>query len=137
MNSVGLESRKTSLVFNRSRAPPQARGLVSVFTLESGRATHHTGSGSRARGAPLILCRGRAGPRQSRRRISSACGGERQMVSDTYAIGWWIESADDDVYGPVSRATLLRFLEGGVISPNTLVRHCTEPSSRPVADVPG
>jgi uncharacterized RDD family membrane protein YckC len=59
------------------------------------------------------------------------------MVADTYAIGWWIESADDDIYGPVSRATLLRFLEGGVISPNTLVRHCTEPSSRPVADVPG
>jgi uncharacterized RDD family membrane protein YckC len=62
---------------------------------------------------------------------------ESQMPSNIYDIGWWIESADDDVYGPVSRATLQRFLEQGVISPNTLVRHCTEAATRPVADVPG
>lgn len=57
--------------------------------------------------------------------------------SDIYSIGWWIESADDDTYGPASRATLVRFLGEGVISPNTLVRHCTEATKRPAIDVPG
>jgi uncharacterized RDD family membrane protein YckC len=57
--------------------------------------------------------------------------------SDIYSIGWWIESADDDTYGPASRATLVRFLAEGVISPNTLVRHCTEATKRPAIDVPG
>ncbi|HID75020.1 MAG TPA: RDD family protein, partial [Planctomycetaceae bacterium] len=52
-------------------------------------------------------------------------------------IGWWIESEDEEVYGPVSRATVQRFLREGVISRNTLVRHCTDQESRPVADVPG
>jgi uncharacterized RDD family membrane protein YckC len=56
---------------------------------------------------------------------------------DLYNIGWWIESTDDEIYGPVSRATLVRFLTEGVISPNTLVRHSTEATKRPAADVPG
>jgi uncharacterized RDD family membrane protein YckC len=59
------------------------------------------------------------------------------VPSDLYSIGWWIESTDDEVYGPASRATLVRFLSQGVISPNTLVRHCTEMTKRPVVDVPG
>jgi uncharacterized RDD family membrane protein YckC len=56
---------------------------------------------------------------------------------DLNSIGWWVESADDDVYGPVSRATLVKFLADGVISPNTLVRHSTESTKRPAVDVPG
>lgn len=59
------------------------------------------------------------------------------IPADRYSIGWWIESADDEIYGPASRATLGRFLADGVISPNTLVRHCTEMAKRPVVDVPG
>jgi uncharacterized RDD family membrane protein YckC len=59
------------------------------------------------------------------------------VPADRYSIGWWIESADDETYGPASRATLGRFLAEGVISPNTLVRHCTEMTKQPVIDVPG
>jgi len=59
------------------------------------------------------------------------------MAEPGYEIGWWIESEDEEVYGPVSRATLRKFLQEEVISRSTLVRHCTEQSARPVADVPG
>jgi hypothetical protein len=59
------------------------------------------------------------------------------VVLDPYEIGWWVESTNDEIYGPVSRATLRRWLEEGTITSNTLVRHCTEPESRPVADQPG
>jgi uncharacterized RDD family membrane protein YckC len=59
------------------------------------------------------------------------------MASDIYSIGWWIESADDEIYGPASRATVARFIAERVISPNTLVRHCTEMIKRPAIDVPG
>ncbi len=55
---------------------------------------------------------------------------------DPYEIGWYLESADENVYGPASRATLQQFLKDGTITPNTLVRHCTEAESRPVADRP-
>jgi uncharacterized RDD family membrane protein YckC len=58
-------------------------------------------------------------------------------AADLQSIGWWIESADDEIYGPVSRATLVRFLSQGVISPNTLVRHSAEFTKRPAMDVPG
>lgn len=58
-------------------------------------------------------------------------------VMDPEDIGWWIESVDERRYGPVSRATLRRFLEDGYITPDTLVRHCTHAASRPVADQPG
>jgi len=58
-------------------------------------------------------------------------------AADLQSIGWWIESADDEIYGPASRATLVRFLSEGVISPNTLVRHSTEFNKRPAMDVPG
>jgi uncharacterized RDD family membrane protein YckC len=84
--------------------------------------------------------------RASRRdRIALRLGGELKsgdgsmatIPADRYSIGWWIESADDEIYGPASRATLVRFLGEGVISPNTLVRHCTEMTKRPVIDVPG
>ena len=59
------------------------------------------------------------------------------LVADAEDIGWWIESVDERKYGPVSRKTLRRYLEKGVISPNTLVRHCTHAESRPVVDQPG
>lgn len=60
-----------------------------------------------------------------------------QQPADPYGVGWWIESADEEVYGPVSRSALRKFLEEGVISTNTLVRHCTESDAAPVADQPG
>jgi uncharacterized RDD family membrane protein YckC len=56
---------------------------------------------------------------------------------DLYDIGWWIESTDDEVYGPVSRKSLVRLLTSEIISPNTLVRHCTEQMKRPAVDVAG
>ncbi|HET6323930.1 MAG TPA: RDD family protein [Planctomycetaceae bacterium] len=68
---------------------------------------------------------------------SAPSRGGSSAAGDIYSIGWWIESADDEIYGPVSRATLGRFLNQRVLSPNTLVRHCTEPTKRPVIDVPG
>lgn len=63
--------------------------------------------------------------------------GSVQIVADPEEIGWWIESADEETYGPASRATLRRFLEEGIISPNTLVRHCLHVDAKPVADQPG
>jgi uncharacterized RDD family membrane protein YckC len=68
---------------------------------------------------------------------SAPVNGLGPNAPDPEAIGWWIESADEDLYGPASRKTLRRFLEEGVISPNTLVRHCTHTEARPVADQPG
>ena len=58
------------------------------------------------------------------------------IVMDPYEIGWYIESADEEIYGPVSRKSLRRFLEEKTITPNTLVRHCTQPEARPAADQP-
>ncbi len=55
-------------------------------------------------------------------------------VMDPFDIGWYIESADEETYGPVSRKTVRRFLEDRTITPNTLVRHCTQPEARPAAD---
>jgi uncharacterized RDD family membrane protein YckC len=55
---------------------------------------------------------------------------------DPYEIGWYIESADEEMYGPVSCKALRRFLEEKTITPNTLVRHCTQPEARPAADQP-
>ena len=63
--------------------------------------------------------------------------GVEPIVMDPYEIGWYIESADEEIYGPVSRKTLRRFLEEKTITPNTLVRHCTQPEARPAADQPG
>jgi len=48
--------------------------------------------------------------------------------------GWWIESTDEEIYGPVTRATLIQFLTEGVISPNTAVRHCSQETSAAAAD---
>lgn len=62
--------------------------------------------------------------------------GVEQNVIDPYEIGWYIESADEETYGPVSRGTIRRFLEDKTISPNTLIRHCTQGEARPVADQP-
>ncbi len=56
---------------------------------------------------------------------------------DPYEVGWYIESADEDIYGPVARKTLRRFLEDKTITPNTLVRHCVQPEAKPAADHPG
>jgi uncharacterized RDD family membrane protein YckC len=55
---------------------------------------------------------------------------------DPYEIGWYIESADEDIYGPVSRKNLRRFLEEKTISPNTLIRHCTQAEAKPAAEHP-
>ena len=63
-----------------------------------------------------------------------AVKGAEPITMDPYEIGWYIESADEETYGPVSRQTLHRFLEVGTISPNTLVRHCTQPEAAPAAD---
>ncbi len=60
--------------------------------------------------------------------------GAGPRVMDPYEIGWYIESADEDIYGPVSRKSLQRFLEEKTISPNTLVRHCTQPEAKPVVE---
>jgi uncharacterized RDD family membrane protein YckC len=62
--------------------------------------------------------------------------GAKPMIMDPYEIGWYIESADEEIYGPVSRKALRRFLEDKTISPNTLVRHCTQPEAKPAADQP-
>ncbi|AMV38233.1 RDD family protein [Planctomyces sp. SH-PL62] len=56
---------------------------------------------------------------------------------DPYEIGWYIESADEETYGPVSRDTLSRWILDATITPNTLVRHCTQPEAKPLADQPG
>ncbi len=57
-----------------------------------------------------------------------------QSQVDPYEIGWYVESADEETYGPVSRATLVRWLDERTITPNTLVRHCTKPEAAPLAD---
>jgi uncharacterized RDD family membrane protein YckC len=49
--------------------------------------------------------------------------------------GWWIESTDEEVYGPVTRETLGRFLQQGIISANTAVRHCTDAAPAAVIDL--
>jgi uncharacterized RDD family membrane protein YckC len=58
------------------------------------------------------------------------------VAANPYDIGWWIESADEEKYGPVSRKTLRQFLEDGSITPNTLVCHCSQAEAKPVADQP-
>jgi len=60
--------------------------------------------------------------------------GVEQATTDPYEIGWYIESADEEIYGPVSRGGLSRLLEEKSITPNTLVRHCTQPEAKPLAD---
>jgi uncharacterized RDD family membrane protein YckC len=62
--------------------------------------------------------------------------GVEPLVMDPHEIGWYIESADEDTYGPVSRQTLRRFLQDGTITPNTLIRHCTQPEASPAAEQP-
>jgi uncharacterized RDD family membrane protein YckC len=62
--------------------------------------------------------------------------GAKPMIMDPYEIGWYIESTDEEIYGPVSRKALRGFLEDKTISPNTLVRHCTQPEAKPAADQP-
>jgi uncharacterized RDD family membrane protein YckC len=62
--------------------------------------------------------------------------GSGPTTMDPHEIGWYIESADEDTYGPVSRAAIRRYLEDGTITPNTLVRHCTQPETRPAAEQP-
>ena len=69
--------------------------------------------------------------------MSTESSSSPRPAADLQSIGWWIESADDEIYGPVSRATLVRFLSEGVISPNTLVRHSAEFTKCPAMDVPG
>jgi uncharacterized RDD family membrane protein YckC len=59
------------------------------------------------------------------------------MSDAAYSIGWWIESADEETYGPASRSAVQQLLREGIISKNTLIRHCTQESVRPVVDQPG
>jgi|GEM_PF-2228597 len=60
--------------------------------------------------------------------------GVSQVEVDPYEIGWYLESADEEIYGPVSRQTLSEWLVEQAITPDTLVRHCTQAESRPLAD---
>jgi uncharacterized RDD family membrane protein YckC len=55
---------------------------------------------------------------------------------DPYSVGWWIEAADEEVYGPASRETVQRLATEGVMSANTLVRHVTQAEAKPLADQP-
>jgi uncharacterized RDD family membrane protein YckC len=56
---------------------------------------------------------------------------------DPFEIGWYVESADEETYGPISRKALRRLLEEETITPNTLIRHCTQPEAKPAAEEPG
>lgn len=62
---------------------------------------------------------------------------KRKMSDAGYDAGWWIESADHRILGPVARTTVLRYLQEEIISINTLVRHCTQETARPVAEMRG
>jgi uncharacterized RDD family membrane protein YckC len=66
--------------------------------------------------------------------VQSVKSGVEPITMDPYEIGWYIESADEEIYGPVSRRALRSFLQDKMITPNTLVRHCTQPEARPAAD---
>jgi uncharacterized RDD family membrane protein YckC len=68
--------------------------------------------------------------------VQSVKSGLEPITMDPYEIGWYIESADEEIYGPVSRRALRSFLQDQTITPNTLVRHCTQPEARPAADQP-
>jgi uncharacterized RDD family membrane protein YckC len=65
-----------------------------------------------------------------------ANSGAGLMAMNPYEIGWYIESADEEIYGPVSRKALCRFLEDQSISPNTLVRPCTQAEAKPAVEQP-
>ena len=56
------------------------------------------------------------------------------MMSEPRDFGWWIEATDEEIYGPVTKETLARFLQDGVISANTTVRHCTHAEAAPIVD---
>src|SRR5262249_43444205 len=58
------------------------------------------------------------------------------LTMDPFEVGWYIESADEEIYGPVSRKSLRRFLEDKTISPTPLIRHCTQAEAKPAADQP-
>src|SRR5262249_47623792 len=64
--------------------------------------------------------------------VQSAKSGVAPNTMDPYEIGWYIESADEEIYGPVSRRALHHFLQDKTITPNTLVRHCTQAEAKPV-----
>jgi uncharacterized RDD family membrane protein YckC len=68
--------------------------------------------------------------------VQTAKGGVEPITMDPYEIGWYIESADEEIYGPVSRRALHHFLQDRTITPNTLARHCTQAEAKPVADQP-
>ncbi|HEY3237368.1 MAG TPA: hypothetical protein VGJ84_21790, partial [Polyangiaceae bacterium] len=56
------------------------------------------------------------------------------MAHDRMEIGWWIKSTDEELYGPVSRDTIWRFLEQAVITADTLVRHSMSATFAPIGD---
>jgi uncharacterized RDD family membrane protein YckC len=66
----------------------------------------------------------------------AATKGVGPIVMDPYEIGWYIESADEEIYGPVSRKAVRKFLQDEAITPNTLIRHCTQGEAKPAADQP-
>jgi uncharacterized RDD family membrane protein YckC len=52
-------------------------------------------------------------------------------------IGWWVKSSDEAVYGPVSRQTIWGYVDSGVLSADTLVRHCLSVEYAPLGEQPG
>jgi uncharacterized RDD family membrane protein YckC len=90
---------------------------------KAGGASSHRTPRRKRRGAPQMA--------QAQQELSHL------MPIDVEDIGWWIESVDQRWYGPVRRRTLRRFLQEGIISADTLVRHCAHPESAPVVDQPG
>lgn len=55
-------------------------------------------------------------------------------MAHTRDFGWWIQSTDEEIYGPVTKTVLQDYLKRGVISANTSIRHCTVPEFSPVLD---
>jgi uncharacterized RDD family membrane protein YckC len=59
------------------------------------------------------------------------------MPHDRLDIGWWVKSTDEELYGPMSRATVWNYVETGVLTPDTLVRHSLSLEFQPLAEQPG
>lgn len=56
------------------------------------------------------------------------------MPHDRMDIGWWIRSTDEELYGPLSRATIWGYVKDGAVSADTLVRHSAAVGFLPIAD---
>ncbi|HWL06786.1 MAG TPA: RDD family protein [Planctomicrobium sp.] len=56
------------------------------------------------------------------------------LTADSKDFGWFVYSIDENQYGPVTKEVLLQWLAEGTVSLNTIVRHCTDAESRPLAE---